>query len=223
MNLYPVTIVNDFYEKPDEIRKFALSQSYEYCADLKEHYGGWPGCRTKDLSELDQTIYQKVCSKIVSLFHNSEHDVMRWQITTSFQLIDESFDRGLIHQDGNVVFAGIIFLSPDAPLNAGTSLFRPNDHFNKERYLKSLDHNDLCLTSNKKPSFDYHEMFEETLRVNNVYNSLILFEGDQYHAANKFFGSSKENSRLTQTFFIKRVDAQKLSVFPINRVKSINL
>lgn len=222
MNLYPVTIVNDFYEDPDQLRNYALSQEYRYCQNPQDKYG-WPGCRTKDISELNQELYQKVCLKIVSLFHNSEHDFMRWNILTSFQIVEAKFDKGLIHQDGDVVFAGIIYLSPEAPLDSGTSIYRKNKLFDEQRYSSAMEQNDLMLTSGMMPSFDYHEMFEETVRVNNVYNSLILFEGDQYHAANKFFGISKENSRLTQTFFIKRVDAQKLSVFPINRVKSINL
>lgn len=222
MKLYPVTIVNDFYDHPDEIRNFALAQRYQYCSAFNDKYG-WPGCRTKDISELDSALYQKICSKIVSLFHNFEHDVMRWEIATSFQLVSKDFEKGLIHQDGNVVFAGIIYLTPNAPLDSGTSIFRKNNLYNEEMYKQALNHNDLCLTKDKRPSFDYHEMFEETVRFNNVYNSLILFEGDQYHAANKFFGTTNENSRLTQTFFIKRVDAQKHSVFPINRVKSINL
>lgn len=222
MNLYPVTIVNDFYEHPDEIRKYALSQAYRYCQAPEDKYG-WPGCRTKDISELNQELYQKVCLKIVSLFHNSEHDVMRWNILTGFQIVGEGFGSGLIHQDGDVVFAGIIYLSPNAPLDAGTSIYRKNKLFDEKQYCDAMDQNDLMLTNGKMPSFDYHDMFEETVRVNNVYNSLILFEGDQYHSANKFFGKTNEDSRLTQTFFIKRVDAQKHSVFPINRVKAINL
>ena len=222
MNLYPVTIVNDFYEEPDALREYALAQSYACCQAPKDKYG-WPGSRTKDLSELNQDLYQKVCLKIVSLFHNSEHDVMRWNILTGFQIVEEKFDKGLIHQDGDVVFAGIIYLSPNAPLNSGTSIYRKNNFFDEKRYFNALNQNDLMLTTGKAPSFDYHKMFEETVRVNNVYNSLVLFEGDQYHAANNFFGKTKHDARLTQTFFIKRVDAQKHTVFPINRVKSINL
>lgn len=222
MNLYPITVVNDFYECPDEIRRFALTQKFQYCKAPEEKYG-WPGCRTKDISILDNSLYQKVCSKIISLFHNFEHDLMRWEITTSFQLVSERFEKGLIHKDGNVVFAGIIYLSPNAPLNSGTSIYKPNSLYDENRYKEALKFNDLCLTTDKHPSFEYHEMFEETLRVNNLYNSMILFEGDQYHAANSFFGSKKENTRLTQTFFVSRVDAQKHSVFPINRVKSIKL
>jgi len=37
MNLYPtVTIIENFYENPDEIRKFALKQKFSYC-QIKEY------------------------------------------------------------------------------------------------------------------------------------------------------------------------------------------
>lgn len=32
----------------------------------------------------------------------------------------------------------------------------------------------------------YHDMFDEVVRINNVYNTLILYEGRHYHAANTF-------------------------------------
>jgi hypothetical protein len=66
-------------------------------------------------------------------------------------------------------------------------------------------------------------MFDEVVRVNNVYNTLILFEGDMFHSANNFFGSTLNDSRLVQVFFISKIDAQKQSVFPLSRVKSIKL
>ena len=30
MNLYPVTVVDNFYDNPDAIRKFALDQKYKF-------------------------------------------------------------------------------------------------------------------------------------------------------------------------------------------------
>lgn len=37
-------------------------------------------------------------------------------------------------------------------------------------------------------STDYHGIFDEVVRVNNVYNTLIIYEGDTFHAANDFLG-----------------------------------
>ncbi len=69
----------------------------------------------------------------------------------------------------------------------------------------------------------YHSMFDEVVRVNNVYNTLILYEGDNYHAANNFYGKTLKDSRLTQVFFINRIDANKANSFPLNRIKAINI
>ncbi len=36
MNYYPITVVDHFYENPDEIRKFAISQEYKFCHQIKD-------------------------------------------------------------------------------------------------------------------------------------------------------------------------------------------
>lgn len=224
MNLYPVTIIENFYENPDAIRQFALAQEFRTCTQQDKPSNGWPGARTKDLFELDKLLFEKFCKKIVSVFHNTEHDYMRWAITTSFQSSTADYGKGLMHTDISSIFAGILFLTPDAPLDAGTSIYRKNDSFDAVKYQSALESNDATYKSNGKiASTDYHSMFDEVVRVNNVYNTLILFEGDQYHTANQFFGDCLENSRLTQTFFINKIDAQKQSVFPISRVKSVKV
>jgi hypothetical protein len=35
MNLYPVAIIENFYENPDAIRQFALKQEYSFCHERK--------------------------------------------------------------------------------------------------------------------------------------------------------------------------------------------
>ena len=69
----------------------------------------------------------------------------------------------------------------------------------------------------------YHTMFDEIVRVNNVYNTLIIYEGRHYHAANQFFGKTLKDSRLAQVFFINKIDAQKHNVFPLNRTSAIKV
>jgi len=219
MKLYPVTVIADFYENPDEIRKYALAQKYTYCHEMKNIEYVFPGSRTKDLKDLSQSLYEKVCKKLISVFHIPEHDLMRWQITTSFQIVDGEYGHGLIHQDQNTVFAGVLYLTPDAPLNSGTSLFRKNSNYDEEMYWKLIKENDESFKRKEPIDFSYHNMFDEVVRVNNVYNSLILFEGDIHHCANQFFGKTKQDSRLAQVFFITKIDANKESSFPLLRVK----
>lgn len=224
MDLYPtVTVIENFYENPDEIRKFALKQKFSYCHELQGIDYVFPGCRTKDLFELDKSLYEKVCRKLVSIFHNTQTDHMRWAITTSFQVVEEKFGRGVLHQDGNTVFAGIVYLTPDAPLNSGTSLFKPNKLFNEEEYQTAIKQNDINFRENKPVSTEYHKMFDETVIVNNIYNSLIIFNAQTYHAANHFFGNNLETGRMAQVFFISKIDASSYDIFPLQRTKSIKI
>ena len=69
----------------------------------------------------------------------------------------------------------------------------------------------------------YHAMFDEIVRINNVYNTLILYEGRHFHAANHFFGKTLKDSCLAQVFFVSSIDAQKHSSFPIWRSQQIKV
>jgi Family of unknown function (DUF6445) len=224
MNLYPVAVIENFYHDPDAIRKFALAQKFTFCKEVPNIEYVYPGCRTKDLSLLNKDLFDKICTKLVSVFHNAEHDTMRWLITTSFQSVSKEYSQGVIHTDSNTVFAGVLYLTPDAPLNGGTSLFKPNKTFDDAQYQQALVDNDVRFKAGEiAMDTAYHSMFDEIVRVNNVYNTLIIYEGRHYHAANQFFGKTLKDSRLAQVFFVNKIDAQKQSVFPISRVNAIKV
>ena len=224
MNLYPVTVVDNFYDDPDAVRKFALAQEYKTCHEIPGNQFVFPGARTKELRTLNSAMYEKVCKKLISVFHNSEHDYMRWVISTSFQSVGEAYQEGAIHTDHNTIFAAVLFLSPDAPLNAGTSLFKKNKTFDAQQYQQAIERNDAIYRSQGKVmDIGYHSMFDEVVRVNNVYNTLILYEGETFHAANSFFGTALQDARLTQVFFIGRIDAQKENSFPLKRTKAVKI
>lgn len=224
MNLYPVTIVENFYEDPDAIRTFALSQKYKFREQMKGVGYVFPGCRTKELSLINKPLFENISKKIISLFHNAEHDYMRWVITTSFQSVSAEYGNGVIHTDQNTVFAAVLYLTPNAPLESGTSLFKPNSKFDEEKYQRCLKENDKRFDEGRRVmDTSYHDMFDEIVRVNNVYNTLILYEGRHYHAANAFFGETLKDSRLAQVFFVTKIDAQKYNSFPIWRSQQIKV
>ena len=111
MNLYPVTILEKFYEDPDAIRTFALNQKYKFRHQITGAEYVFPGSRTKDLSAINKPLFEKVSKKIISLFHNEEHDYMQWAIATSFQSVSAEFGQGVIHTDHNTVFAAVLYLT----------------------------------------------------------------------------------------------------------------
>lgn len=224
MNLYPVTIVENFYDDPDRVRAFALSQKFQFRHQLKNVDYVFPGSRTKDISLINKPLFENVSKKIISLFHNAEYDYMRWAITTSFQSVTAEYGRGIIHTDHNTVFAAVLYLTPNAPLQSGTSLFKPNASFDEERYQACLRENDQRFDAGQLVmDASYHSMFDEVVRVNNVYNTLILYEGRHFHAANQFFGKTLKDSRLAQVFFVSKIDAQKYSSFPVWRSQQIKV
>ena len=224
MNLYPVTVINDFYDNPDAIRQFALAQKYKFRHEEEGLDYVYPGCRTQDLLSLDSKLQALVVKKLISIFHIAEHDVMRWSVSSSFQSVSEIYKQGLIHIDNRSIFAGVLYLTPNAPLDAGTSIYRKNATFSQEKYQQACDANDARFKNGDiVMDTNFHRMFDEVIRVNNVYNTLILFEGDDFHAANNFFGSTLEDSRLAQVFFVNRIDANKANSFPLNRTKAIKL
>jgi hypothetical protein len=43
--------------------------------------------------------------------------------------------------------------------------------------------------------------WEEVDRFGNIYNRLVLYRGNLYHASVDYFGTTPEDGRLFQTFF----------------------
>ena len=89
MSLYPVTIIENFYIEFDAIREFALVQTYAFCHERDNLQYVYPRSRRKDLFDLDVNLHEKICKKLISVFHNTEHDTMRWAISTNFQSVTQ--------------------------------------------------------------------------------------------------------------------------------------
>jgi hypothetical protein len=219
MKHFPVISIDDFYSDADAVRKFALSQTYS-----APPLGEYPGVRTASLHEIDQEFTQKFCHKLFSLFYNFNNEQVNWEITTYFQKItpyeNPRTNVGWTHMDDNTVLAGLIYLTPDADLDSGTSIlsikyglrasadyrikceFYKNQTTDIEQYIQSLT--------------EHNNKFAETTRFNNVYNRLIAYPGETYHRANNFDCGQRE--RLTQVFFVNRIHTVAT---PIERSKIV--
>jgi hypothetical protein len=207
MNNIPALCIDDFYSDPDSVRALALKQ--EYTTPLE---GNYPGKRTKRLDELDRNFFNQFCSKLLSIFFDLDSESISYEIDTSFQLIPSvdpnpmsPKNMGWVHYDENVIFAGVIFLTPKIDLNCGTSIF------------KLVDKEKLDLSNAKKDFYkngidsDYDNLIQrhrdayiETIRFNNVYNRLIAFDSSSAHGVNSYYSDS--DPRLTQVFFVTKID-----------------
>jgi len=170
-------IADNFYDDVDSVRQMALSLPF----DVK---GNYPGARTAPM--INDSIKNAISNLVATAGR-----VTNWHeetgFTGSFQLCT-AYDRTWIHADRFNSWAGVCYLTPNAPLSAGTSLYRHKATGERERI------------DNDHESYDYTK-WEEVDRVGNVYNRLVLYRGNFFHASVDYFGSSFEDGRLFQTFF----------------------
>ena len=174
-------VIDEFYNNPNDVREFALAQEFDVT-------GNWPGNRTKTfINESTKETIQKILQDIAG-------NVTDWQAndgyTGCFQLTT-SRDRSWIHADSYNTWAGVLYLTPDAPLSGGTGIFRY-----KKTGSMMEDGTDLSGVTQDMTKWELVD------RVGNVYNRLVLYRGNNYHMSLDYFGKDKEDGRLFQLFFI---------------------
>ena len=107
-----------------------------------------------------------------------------------------SRDRSWIHIDGHNNWAGVLYMTPNAPLSSGTSFYNFHDGTTCKR--------DMEILENKEEIDKYSQdltKWKKVDEVGNVFNRLILFNSNRFHMSMDYFGDSKENGRLFQVFF----------------------
>jgi hypothetical protein len=199
----PTIVIDNFYEEPDLWREYALSQEF-----YKGDRGSWPGLRTKLLHELDDNIFRVTLRKLLMVMAQYGYSEFL-ELQTAFQMIDGTYGRGWVHDDDpKLNIAGVIYLNKEAPLDAGTTIYKDQNDFNGDKYTEMFMDDVLLASPEERSKYEkYREEqvahFEKTVTVESVYNRLILFDTRNWHSAEKFFGNSVESSRLTQVVFGK--------------------
>jgi hypothetical protein len=178
-------IVDNFYENPMEVRNFALQQEY-----TENTY--YPGKRTKSFAckehkERFEQILKPFINKIVDFPYDTDNG--KFQYSTSN-------DHSWVHYDSNIRmnYAGIIYLTPDAPVESGTAFYQYIDgtlDAHEDRIMKN-EHNKYSKDMTKWKLVD---------KVGNVFNRLVLFDSSRFHTAVDYFGKDIYDGRLYQVFF----------------------
>lgn len=181
--------VDDFYNDVDEVRKMALNMEFGV-------QGNYPGNRTVP-------VYNESVKQIIgNIVRPYSGEITRWETdyTGSFQYTTQR-DRSWVHADQTTVWAGVIYLTPDAPLSGGTGLFRHKETgLEVAPKLENGLYNDEIMKEIYKDSQDMTK-WEMTKFIGNKYNRLILYRGDIFHTSLDYFGRDLHDGRLFQTFF----------------------
>ena len=202
--MYPITIVDNFFEDPDAIVETANSMRF-----YPPETGNWPGSRTKQLYIENERLFNYVGEKIHNLFHDTSPEY--WKLQAHFQRISPFHqekwnrkNRGWIHQDIDTHFGGIIYLTKDPEPDTGTSVYKLKNGYGTQTKEEIAVKEQLYLDTLSLTDEEYdtvydtvHDQYVETVKVENVYNRLVLFNGKTHHGV-KTFGTK---DRLTLNFF----------------------
>jgi hypothetical protein len=180
-------IVDNFYENPDEVRKFALEQDY-----LEGGIGkGFIGRRTHQqfLFPGLKERFEEIMGRKITAWE--EHGMNgRFQISWSGE--------PLVYHCDSQKWGGMLYLTPDAPYQCGTTLYAHKQTRARTYYDQGWD------AAWKDIPGDPHldgTSFEPVDVLGNVYNRLVIFDASAIHSASEYFGTVKENARLWQMFF----------------------
>lgn len=177
-------IKDGFYSDPMSVRANALAMDFNTS-------GNYPGFRTDTLThDMDYFWNMKsVFSELVG------EEITYWpdQYNTSYQYTTTD-STTWTHHDATT-WAAVIYLTPDAPKEAGTAIYR-----NKQSGIYRYEPESLEPDYNEVPHKE--EDWEILDQASNVFNRLVLYHGNLYHrSVVAGFGDSKYNGRLFQTFF----------------------
>lgn len=176
-----VWVVDNFYSDPYAVREYALKQEF------KPEIEYFKGSRSLDQYFVPGT--KEAFERIMGI------KIREWEshgMCGRFQYCTAQ-DPLVYHNDGQT-WAAMIYLNPDAPYCTGTSLYASK---NGARRTSDPNFTDEVFAG----GFYDETKFELVDSIGNVFNRLFIFDAQNIHAASKYFGQTKEDSRLFHIFF----------------------
>lgn len=186
----PITVDN-FFTEPSLYRKFALSQKW-YASGEGPNNANHPGYRTDYLSVLDEQLFQKFSFKLYDALNIIDRDTPSY-IESFFQYCREEDGNSWVHRDSlyfNPTHVGVVYLTPNPPQNSGTILYHPP-------YTPYNYDTDLYEESGNP------EDYEVKVNLENRYNRMVMYDPNEFHKSDTYFGDNIKNSRLFIVFFMR--------------------
>lgn len=200
----------------DQIREFGLSQFKDKNL-INDDCNYYPGTRSEDISSINNEISKYIISKIEEpIIQLSLGDFIKvknkFTFNIRYHLTPEIHEFGLIHQD-NFDFSGVIYLNPTPKKNSGTKICIPKKEIKRENSFYNLfleantTHNKEVISSFCKEKFKFNENnFEVDYVIENKYNKCVLYPSKYWHAPDRYFGQTLNDSRFCITFFVTFID-----------------
>lgn len=182
-----VWVVDNFYDDPNKIRNFALAQEY-----IEGGLGrGFIGRRTEK-----QFLFLGLKERFEEIMGRT---IVAWEshgMNGRFQIAWSG--EPLVYHCDSQRWAGMLYLTPNAPYACGTSLLAHKVTRARSYYDSGWD---AAWTNVPGDSHLDGTSFESVDVLGNVFNRLVIFDASCIHSASQYFGTVRENSRLWQMFF----------------------
>ena len=180
-----ILVIDNFLKNPDEHRQYALGLEYEkkYSVGLRS--------KTPNNHPSYKRAFEKLLQKRIHNWDNSVNGCYQWCQPKDI----------LVYHVDSQMYAGALYLNPDAPLNSGTSFWKSKTTGLCEFLRKDEpEFGDLTFGKRNEHLKDSSQ-WELVDQVANRYNRLVLWNGRKIHSATGYFGDSLDNARLFQVFF----------------------
>jgi glycosyltransferase involved in cell wall biosynthesis len=176
-----IFVVDNFYSNPDEIRNYALTQ-----VEYEEDNRWYKGLRSKTTYRAKGTkeSFEHIIGQKIIDFESCYNGV--------FQIM-RSHDQQVYHYDSQR-WAGMIYLSPNAPLISGTRAHKSKINATRHRDEPGADYA-------FQGDFYDSTKFDIADSVANIYNRLLIMDAGAFHSAGPYFGNDMMSGRLTHLFF----------------------
>ena len=214
---FPITIVDNFFDDPERIVKFA--NSLEYSSKKDHEY--WPGFRTKPLYEIDKGYFEWSTQKILKCFYKEN---LTHHTNTLFQKIkgfEGVTNEGWVHVDQGIM-AAIIYLDKDG--TDGTNFYKPTSfgsYKHADTHIKQAFRHDGQLHKEGVSLKEYvaardrnNSHFEKTVEVKGLYNRAVIYDSKIYHTASSY---PSDKARLTQIFFFYNISSDWFPALSIRK------
>lgn len=177
-------VVDNFYANPVGIRDFALCQEFEEGGLGKPYIGR----RT-----YKQFLFPGLKERFEAIMGTR---IVKWEehgMNGRFQAAYAG--EPLVYHCDLQRWAAMLYLTPDAPPQCGTSTFRHRQTGIRHRSEPGLDKVFESQFFLDKTPYDTVDVF------GNVFNRLVIMDAGCIHSASEYFGNSLQTSRLWHMFF----------------------
>jgi hypothetical protein len=195
-NTPAILAIDNFYTDPMAVREMALGLEY--------HPSGYHKGKRTELKYIIDGTHEKIeqlLGKKISNWSSQPYNGVFQYCTPADPIV--------YHYDSQR-YAGVVFLTPDAPPESGTSFYRhrkerwlmkdPAEYMGWENELQFNMFRDAVMGTEHDDYLDSTK-WEEVDRIGNKFNRFAMWDAKLIHSATTYFGKSKENGRLFHMFF----------------------